>query len=67
MTATPEDCRTPRSSWGSCIQALAAGWILDGDLCPTCTQAFMRALGAVVPNLHWHQAYRDRATEKVTP
>lgn len=60
----PVGCRTPRGSWGSCIQALALGWILVGDLCPVCTQTFMRALGAVVPNLEWHQDYRDRAAGK---
>lgn len=65
MSTNPKDCRTPRGSWGSCIQALAAGWILVGDLCPTCTQTFMRALGAVVPNLDWCQAYRDRAQDEV--
>lgn len=60
----PADCRTPRSTWGSCIQALALGWINAPDLCPTCTQTFMGALGAKVSNLEWHQAYRDRAAGK---
>jgi len=64
MSPDPKDCQTVRGSWGSCIQALAAGWVLAGDLCPVCTQTFMRAIGAVVPNLDWHPMYRDRATSR---
>jgi len=62
MTTTrPADCGKPRASWGSCIQALAGGWILTGDLCPVCTRTFMSALGAAVPYLDWCEAYRERA------
>lgn len=28
----------------TCIEALAEGWILSTDLCPTCTRKFMAAL-----------------------
>lgn len=50
----------------TCIASLAGGWINPPDLCPVCTQTFMRALGAVEPNLDWHQSYRDRAAGRVT-
>ena len=64
-TPAPE-CQTPRGSWGTCIQALALGWILIGDLCPVCTHVFMRALDRSIPDLSWHQDYLDRATEAVS-
>ena len=66
MTA-PEACLTPRGSWGTCIQALAAGWILPGDLCPTCTEAFTAALDGIAGPLKWCPAYIHRAeTEETT-
>lgn len=55
------DCQKPRGSWGSCLQALASGWILTGDLCPSCTQAFMTALDSVGEPLDWCSAYVERA------
>lgn len=56
----PADCQKPRGPWGSCIQALAAGWILVSDLCPVCMRAFMSALDGIAGPLEWHQGYRDR-------
>lgn len=58
---SPMDCETPKATWGSCVQALASGWILTDDLCPVCTGVFMRALSAAVSvDLEWHRSYRDR-------
>lgn len=61
MSTDPKNCMEPHDPWGSCIQALAAGWILLGDLCPVCTHVLMRALDRSVPDLPWHQEYLDRA------
>lgn len=54
------DCRRP-SRTGSCIEALADGWILPSDLCPVCTRAFMTALDSIAGPLVWHRAYTERA------
>lgn len=50
----------------SCVERLASGWILTGDLCPHCTRTFMRALDDAVPDLNWGQGYRDRADGEVS-
>lgn len=54
-----------KSARKSCIQMLAEGYHHANDLCPACTQTFMRALGAAMPNLHWHPNFRARAAEGV--
>jgi hypothetical protein len=54
------DCSRP-STWGSCIHALASGWITATDLCPGCTGRFMAALGREVEGLVWHLSYLKRA------
>lgn len=54
------ECRKP-TSWGSCIEALADGWINPPDLCPECTAAFMDALDGISGPLVWHPNYSTRA------
>lgn len=57
---TAPECRKP-SRTGTCIEALADGWIGAPDLCSTCTQAFMAALDGIAGPLKWHRAYTERA------
>lgn len=57
--SAPECRRTPRA--GTCIEALADGWINAPDLCSTCTRAFMDALDSIAGPLVWHQAYTTRS------
>lgn len=58
-------CQTPRGPWGTCIQALALGWILTGDLCPSCTRQFMAALDGISQTLSWGDGYVARSTADV--
>lgn len=59
------ECRKP-SRTGTCIEALADGWILPGDLCAACTQAFMSALDSIGEPLKWHHAYLDRGHDELS-
>jgi hypothetical protein len=56
----PIPCRS-RPNTDTCIQRLAAGWILPNDLCPPCTSRFMAALESLGDRLEWSQGFRDRA------
>lgn len=60
MTA-PECRKTLPGAGKPCIARLADGWILTGDLCSTCTQAFMTALDSISGPLKWHHEYKARA------
>lgn len=59
---TAPECRKP-SRTGTCIEALADGWIGAPDLCSACTQAFMDALDGISGPLVWHENYRVRAEQ----
>lgn len=56
------ECRKP-TSWGTCIEALADGWIHANDLCPVCTGPFMAALDGIAGPLAWHANYLKRAEQ----
>lgn len=56
------DCSRP-STWGSCIHALASGWITSSDLCPGCSGRFMAALDREVEGLKWHPNYLTRPAD----
>lgn len=49
------------SKHGDCLHAMAAGWILNNDLCSHCTQRFVTALDAIGGPLEWHEDFRRRA------
>jgi hypothetical protein len=45
----------------TCLQALAGGWNLTNDFCPSCTRQLMAALDGIGGPLRWHPAYLGRA------
>lgn len=68
VAAEVEQCTAHwQRSGGSCLHALAGGWIGATDLCPVCTRRFMAALDNAVPDLDWHENYRRRAAEGGEP
>lgn len=55
------DCSKPTPIGSTCLEQLAAGWILPTDLCPVCTAAFITALDGVAGSMVWHPNFRARS------